>query len=574
MRIPCVPLVLLLILFPASFSLQAQTTSRVAVLPFTAVEVPASEARVVTSLFETALVKTGVYSIIEQNQINEILDAQAFSLSGCTDDACAVEVGKLLAAELIILGELSRVGGRYIANAKIIDVGLGKNVNADSVSVDDIAEMTDSGVRLLAYKLAGLTYTEGGGERIADAFGELYVSTTPDGAEVFVNGMRRGTSPLVVDKIPLGQVRVTARKDNLVAESVIDLESADLVEVDLVLSISLGRLFVKSSEKEVEVFLDGESLGPLAGGLFRDLPAGDHTLTLRGDGLFWEGPVVLEADKTVTVEAYPAPVGTLKYDLPEGAVLNLSGAAGSRRLSGRGSADLVVGSYRADVSGDNFLPFEDRLEISRGRTHTFVPSLEYTAEYRGILTEKEMRKVEETFSKALVDRQSRMAVHTGEDDELARELEDIKALRTDIETSEYDFPELLEQARELNMKALDSRLEELEALAAASLKRKQGRNIGRWAAFGIGAGGFTLTGVFRSLGETRYQDYLAAKTTTESEELRTLLSNYTVTQVAGAVIGTAATLTGLFLSEPREGEDYSTEIAALSAERAALEGGM
>jgi len=303
----------LLVCILATLNLSAQSASRAAVLPFTAVEVPASEARVVTGLFETALVKAGVYSIIEQNQINEILEAQAFSLSGCTDDACAVEVGKLLAAELIILGEISRAGGRYIANTKIIDVGLGKNVNADSVSAADIAEMTDSGVRLLAYKLAGLTYTEVGGERIADAFGELYVSTSSDGAEVFVNGLRRGVSPMVVDKVPLGQVRVTARKDNLVAESVIELKNADLIEIDLILKISLGRLFVKSSEKDVEVFLDGKSLGPLGGGLFRDLPPGDHTLTLRGDGLFWEDRVILEADKTVTVEAYPTSVGILEY---------------------------------------------------------------------------------------------------------------------------------------------------------------------------------------------------------------------------------------------------------------------
>ncbi len=193
----------------------SQQKSRVAVLPFGGVEVSKSEAKVITGLFETALVKTGVYNVIEQNQIAEILDAQAFSLSGCTDDACAVEVGKLLSAEMIIIGELALIGGRYIANAKIIDVAIGKNVNADSVSADDIGKMADTEINLLAYKLAGLTYSGGDGVRIADSFGEIFLETNPSGAEVFVNGVRRGLSPVVIEQIPLGKTLITVKKGNM-----------------------------------------------------------------------------------------------------------------------------------------------------------------------------------------------------------------------------------------------------------------------------------------------------------------------------------------------------------------------
>ena len=351
------------IVFPLLFSLSftclyAQQKSRVAVLPFTAVEVSPSEAKVVASLFETALVKTGVYNVIEQNQIADILKAQAFSLSGCTDDACAVEVGKLLAAELIVLGEISRVGGQYIATAKLIDVGLGRNVNADSVTAATIAEMTNQAITLLAYKLAGLTYSSGGSERIAEAFGEIYVSTTPDGAEIFINGMRRGTSPILVDKVPLGTARVTARRDNLSGEAVVEVSGAGLVEVEIALKVALGRLFIKSSEKDVEVFLDGKSLGSLGGGLFKDLPSGEHTLTLKGNGVFWEDQVVIEAEKSVSVEAYPTPFGSLKYSLPKGVVCEISGGAGqteTRRLTGNGTIDLAAGSYVMTVTGENYL---------------------------------------------------------------------------------------------------------------------------------------------------------------------------------------------------------------------------
>jgi len=256
-------------------------------------------------------------------------------------------------------------------------------------------------------------------------------------------------------------------------------------------------------------------------------------------------------------------------------VLNLTGPGGTQKLSGTGPAVLSIGSYRAVISGDHYLPLEDRLEITRGDTLSFAPSPAYTAEYTAILAEIKRKETEDTFRKSLADRKSRMAVHTGEDDELAKELEDIRTLRETIETSEYAFPDLLEQARELNLKALENRLEELEALTSAADKQTRRRSIGRWTAFGFGAGGFALTGIYQSLGAAEYQNYLAAPTTDESEELHILLQNYSVAQIAGAVIGTVATLTGLFLSTPRgDGDIYVDEIAALSAERAILEGGM
>jgi TolB-like protein len=103
---------------------------RIAVIPFNHISVSKADADVVTGLFETGLVKTETYNVIEQNQIKEILSAQEQSMSDCTDEQCAMEFGKLLAAEQIVLGTLSSVGGTYILNAKIIDVTTGRNIKA------------------------------------------------------------------------------------------------------------------------------------------------------------------------------------------------------------------------------------------------------------------------------------------------------------------------------------------------------------------------------------------------------------------------------------------------------------
>ncbi len=591
------------IVFPLLFSLSftclyAQQKSRVAVLPFTAVEVSPSEAKVLTSLFETALVKTGVYNIIEQNQIADILKIQAFSLSGCTDDACAVEVGKLLATELIVLGEISRVGGQYIATAKLIDVGLGRNVNADSVTAATITEMTNQAITLLAYKLAGLTYSSGGGERIAEALGEIYVSTTPDGAEIFINGIRRGTSPILVDKVPLGTARVMARYNNLSGEALVEISGAELLEVEIQLKVSMGRLFIKSSEKEVDVFLDGKSLGPLGGGLFKDLPSGEHTLTLKGNGVFWEERVIIEADKSVSVEAYPTPFGTLKYNLPDGVVCEISGDAGqmeTRLIAGSGTLDLVIGSYSFTISGEYYLSLSDTVTIEQGITVVFNPRLEYTDAQRVVV---EHEKIQKAFRQMIVSLSARIDQSTsrlgeikngnkpvsniyeeigGEvslSNRIQNELGDARSLYSRIMPYGNDFPDLLVQAAELTTVAITNRIVELEALTRYAKARAAKRGAGQWVSIGVGAAGFILSGVFYYLGTEEYATYLAAQTTTASEASHAQLNSYAMFQTGGFIAGVVGTLLGLILSgKPNGTADYAAEITKLSAEREALGGG-
>jgi len=83
----------------------------IAVIPFSAINVSESDAEAITGLFETALVNTGAYRVIEQAQMHEILKAEEFSVSDCTSEECAVEIGQLLSAKQIILGTIASVGG-------------------------------------------------------------------------------------------------------------------------------------------------------------------------------------------------------------------------------------------------------------------------------------------------------------------------------------------------------------------------------------------------------------------------------------------------------------------------------
>ena len=128
-------------LFCTLFSLHAQDEARITVLPFQPIEVSASIAMIISTLFETNLVNTHAYSVLSQNERDQVLAAQEASISDCTDEACAVEIGKLLAAEQIIMGTVAALGSKYIINAKVIDVTTSKTIGADSISAASVEEL-------------------------------------------------------------------------------------------------------------------------------------------------------------------------------------------------------------------------------------------------------------------------------------------------------------------------------------------------------------------------------------------------------------------------------------------------
>ncbi|MFC1512232.1 hypothetical protein ACFL5H_03450 [Candidatus Latescibacterota bacterium] len=62
------------------------------------------------------------YTVVERSQMDKILGEFEFQNLGCTDISCAVEFGKILSVERIIIGSIGLVGQTYTINTSIVDV--------------------------------------------------------------------------------------------------------------------------------------------------------------------------------------------------------------------------------------------------------------------------------------------------------------------------------------------------------------------------------------------------------------------------------------------------------------------
>lgn len=99
-------------------------------------------------------------------------------------------------------------------------------------------------------------------EKLVLDSGTVNVTTEPAGAEVSVNGLLRGTSPLLVRDIPKGRARVKVRLAGFREETRdLALKAGDEQELALTLSPLPGTLFLMSEPDGAKFYVNGEVRG-------------------------------------------------------------------------------------------------------------------------------------------------------------------------------------------------------------------------------------------------------------------------------------------------------------------------
>ncbi|HEC60962.1 MAG TPA: hypothetical protein ENI27_01770 [bacterium] len=144
---------LITILFLSVLLPVAAQKPRVTVIPFNSIGLSKSDAQSLTILFEASLQNTGAFTLIEQVEAVNILEAQEYSLSVCVDELCAIEIGRLLSADQIVLGTVGKVVNLYYMTVKLIDVQTGQKLIAKKEQDESLSELVrkfDSVARLLA----------------------------------------------------------------------------------------------------------------------------------------------------------------------------------------------------------------------------------------------------------------------------------------------------------------------------------------------------------------------------------------------------------------------------------------
>lgn len=143
----------LLLLQTAVFA-QSGELPVIAVMDFENKGLDSTEVEVINDYVSSALVQTGVYDVIDRSQRNNLLEEIEFSYTGISDEKAQIEIGKLLAADLILVGSIGKVGSKFVLNLSVIDVTTSKKISADSDMYPSIEDLL-SGSKVIVNRLVG-----------------------------------------------------------------------------------------------------------------------------------------------------------------------------------------------------------------------------------------------------------------------------------------------------------------------------------------------------------------------------------------------------------------------------------
>ena len=227
---------------------------------------------------ETSLIQSNRFTVIEKSQREALLDEQAFQGSGNCDDACAVEIGQLIGAEYLVIGEIldfgeAGSGNYYQIDLKIVSIEKGNVQEKVTTEIEGkprelfqaIEEASQDIVRRIAS--AGVSPSvqiQGNGYEVAKKLlSEVYVESTPTGATIMIDGVEKGFTPAKVEGVQVGTRELmlifpgyeTLRKGVIV-------EDGKIGNVSEVLIPKTGSLTILSEPSGALVYLFDEPTGP------------------------------------------------------------------------------------------------------------------------------------------------------------------------------------------------------------------------------------------------------------------------------------------------------------------------
>jgi len=108
----------------------------------------------------TEMANTGDLEIVERSLLDEALKEMSLGMTGIVDEQTAVEVGRAVGANAILLGSYVSIGETIRINARLIDVKTSKIIKANSVQGDvktEMFELMDDLARSMVSQITGAT---------------------------------------------------------------------------------------------------------------------------------------------------------------------------------------------------------------------------------------------------------------------------------------------------------------------------------------------------------------------------------------------------------------------------------
>lgn len=173
-----------------------------------------STASIISDRVRSELFNTGKFTVIERNQMEEILKEQGFQQSGCTNNDCAVEIGQLLGVNYMFAGKIGKIGKTYTLSLRMIDVQTGKILTTSNTDCKcEIDDVLSKSTKILAEEISRKVAALNSDETCI-----IKITSKPAGADLFINEVKKGKTPFI-DTLVAGSYPISLQLKNYQTEN-------------------------------------------------------------------------------------------------------------------------------------------------------------------------------------------------------------------------------------------------------------------------------------------------------------------------------------------------------------------
>lgn len=215
--------------------------------------------------------------------------------------------------------------------------------------------------------------------------GSLIVQTEPGGAAVLVNGARRGTAPLTLERLSPGNMTVRAELDGYDSqEEAVLVRAGKTTSLTLVLErkMTAGSVTVTSAPSGAKWYLDGAYAGTTPDTM-TDVTLGSHRVVVKADGYEeWSDSVMVRMNEEVSIHSPLSrkQAGTSgrsprlnSASLSEGLIAFFPFDGNTYDASGLGLVERSVG---VSFAPDRFGNPEGALRLVHGQSYIEIPNID------------------------------------------------------------------------------------------------------------------------------------------------------------------------------------------------------
>jgi len=139
-------------------SVSTDSIPSIAIMDFNVIGIDKDDALSLTERLRSEIINLKQFIVLERSAIQALLEEQKFQYSGSVDENTASELGKIIGAQYIHIGTVSKIGKTYSVDSRLINVATATAIrSADFTHKGEIDGLIE-GMKSIAYQISDFSY--------------------------------------------------------------------------------------------------------------------------------------------------------------------------------------------------------------------------------------------------------------------------------------------------------------------------------------------------------------------------------------------------------------------------------